>query len=129
LKSFISGSIRPFGDVPAATEVIPNICDVKLRSDADNPAGRNGRKWSRAFAAVRDDFLVADARFLPKGIDTGTANSILVKVNQTGSLTETLDAVELAQTNKYTAVLSHRSGEIEDETIADNAGLGQIGGR
>lgn len=70
---------------------------------------------------VGDDLFVTNVKFLKKGIDTGTANSILVKVNQIGSLTETLDAVELAQTNKYTAVLSHRSGETEDATIADIA--------
>ena len=70
---------------------------------------------------VGDDLFVTNVRFLQKGIDTGTANSILVKVNQIGSLTETLDAVELAQTNHYTAVLSHRSGETEDSTIADIA--------
>jgi enolase len=60
-------------------------------------------------------------KFLRKGIETGTANSILVKVNQIGSLTETLDAVRLAQNSAYTAVLSHRSGETEDATIADIA--------
>ncbi len=70
---------------------------------------------------VGDDLFVTNVKFLQKGIDTGTANSILVKVNQIGSLTETLDAVELAQTHKYTAVLSHRSGETEDATIADIA--------
>ena len=70
---------------------------------------------------VGDDLFVTNTKFLQKGIDTGTANSILVKVNQIGSLTETLDAVRLAQTNKYTAVLSHRSGETEDSTIADLA--------
>ena len=70
---------------------------------------------------VGDDLFVTNVKFLRKGIDTGTANSILVKVNQIGSLTETFDAVELAQTNKYTAVLSHRSGETEDATIADLA--------
>ena len=70
---------------------------------------------------VGDDLFVTNVKFLQKGIDTGTANSILVKVNQIGSLTETLDAVQLAQTNKYTAVLSHRSGETEDATIADIA--------
>ena len=70
---------------------------------------------------VGDDLFVTNVKFLQKGIDTGTANSILVKVNQIGSLTETLDAVELAQTSKYTAVLSHRSGETEDSTIADIA--------
>ena len=64
---------------------------------------------------------MTNVKFLQQGIDTATANSILVKVNQIGSLTETLDAVRLAQTNNYTAVLSHRSGETEDSTIADIA--------
>jgi len=70
---------------------------------------------------VGDDVFVTNVKFLQKGIDTGTANSILVKVNQIGTLTETFDAVELAQTNGYTAVISHRSGETEDATIADIA--------
>ncbi len=70
---------------------------------------------------VGDDLFVTNVKFLQRGIDTGTANSILVKVNQIGSLTETLDAVELAQDNNYTAVISHRSGETEDATIADIA--------
>ena len=70
---------------------------------------------------VGDDLFVTNVKFLQKGIDQGVGNSILVKVNQIGSLTETLDAVELAQINKYTAVISHRSGETEDATIADIA--------
>src|ERR1035437_495191 len=70
---------------------------------------------------VGDDLFVTNVKFLQKGIDTGTANSILVKVNQIGSLTETLDCVELAKTHAYTAVISHRSGETEDATIADIA--------
>ena len=70
---------------------------------------------------VGDDVFVTNVKFLQRVIDTGTANSILVKVNQIGSLTETLDAVELAQDNDYTAVISHRSGETEDATIADIA--------
>ncbi len=70
---------------------------------------------------VGDDLFVTNVKFLKKGIDTGTANSILVKVNQIGSLTETLDAVQLAQFSGYSAVLSHRSGETEDATIADIA--------
>ncbi|MDP6035914.1 MAG: phosphopyruvate hydratase [Verrucomicrobiota bacterium] len=70
---------------------------------------------------VGDDLFVTNVKFLQKGISTGTANSILVKVNQIGSLTETLDAVELAHINNYTSVLSHRSGETEDATIADLA--------
>ena len=70
---------------------------------------------------VGDDLFVTNVKFLQQGIDEGVGNSILVKVNQIGSLTETLDAVELAQENNYTAVISHRSGETEDATIADIA--------
>ena len=70
---------------------------------------------------VGDDLFVTNVKFLRKGIDQGVANSILVKVNQIGSLTETLDAIALAQENNYTAVISHRSGETEDATIADIA--------
>ena len=70
---------------------------------------------------VGDDLFVTNVKRLQMGIDTDTANSILVKVNQIGSLTETIDAVSLAQTNGYTSVMSHRSGETEDATIADLA--------
>ncbi|HEX3422454.1 MAG TPA: phosphopyruvate hydratase [Sphingomicrobium sp.] len=68
---------------------------------------------------VGDDLFVTDVKRLKKGIDEGIANSILIKVNQIGTLTETINAVRLAQTNGYTAVISHRSGETEDSTIAD----------
>ena len=67
---------------------------------------------------VGDDLFVTNVDFLSKGIELGVANSILVKVNQIGSLTETFDAVELAAENSYTSVISHRSGETEDSTIA-----------
>jgi enolase len=70
---------------------------------------------------VGDDLFVTNVDFLQKGIDEKVANSILVKVNQIGSLTETLDAVDLAHRHAYTAVMSHRSGETEDATIADLA--------
>ncbi len=70
---------------------------------------------------VGDDLFVTNVDFLKKGIDLGVANSILVKVNQIGSLTETLDAVEMAKEAQYTSVISHRSGETEDVTIADIA--------
>lgn len=70
---------------------------------------------------VGDDLFVTNVDRLQKGIDTSTANSILVKVNQIGTLTETINAVQLAMNNKYTAVMSHRSGETEDTTIADLA--------
>jgi len=70
---------------------------------------------------VGDDLFVTNTEFLSRGIETGTANSILVKVNQIGSLTETLDAIEMAKEAEYTAVISHRSGETEDTTISDIA--------
>jgi enolase len=70
---------------------------------------------------VGDDLFVTNTERLAQGIQTATANSILVKVNQIGSLTETLDAVSMAQRAGYTAVMSHRSGESEDATIADLA--------
>ncbi|HVW87993.1 MAG TPA: phosphopyruvate hydratase, partial [Gaiellaceae bacterium] len=78
---------------------------------------------------VGDDLFVTNPVRLQQGIDRGVANSILVKVNQIGTLTETIEAVRLAQANGYSAVMSHRSGETEDATIADLAvalGTGQI---
>jgi enolase len=84
--------------------------------------------WKKLTAAlgakvqlVGDDLFVTNVEFLRKGIQEGVGNSILVKVNQIGSLSETLDAIELARENRYTAVISHRSGETEDTTIADIA--------
>ena len=70
---------------------------------------------------VGDDLFVTNVKRLEKGISDGIANSILIKVNQIGTLSETIDAVRLAQSNGYTAVMSHRSGETEDSTIADLA--------
>ena len=70
---------------------------------------------------VGDDLFVTNTRRLSKGIAQDTANAILVKVNQIGTLTETLEAVEMAKQAGYTAVISHRSGETEDATIADIA--------
>ncbi|HVQ56790.1 MAG TPA: phosphopyruvate hydratase [Pyrinomonadaceae bacterium] len=70
---------------------------------------------------VGDDLFVTNVKFLRRGIEEGAANSILIKVNQIGTLTETLDAIELARTNNMTAVISHRSGETEDTFIADLA--------
>ena len=70
---------------------------------------------------VGDDLFVTNIKRLQKGIDNKTANSILIKLNQIGTLTETLDAIELAKRNGYTAVVSHRSGETEDTTLADVA--------
>ncbi len=70
---------------------------------------------------VGDDLFVTNPEILAQGIEQGVANAILVKVNQIGSLTETLDAVRLATANRYRSVMSHRSGETEDATIADLA--------
>jgi enolase len=68
---------------------------------------------------VGDDLFVTNTKRLKKGIELGVANSILIKLNQIGTLSETLDAIEMAKTAGYTAVVSHRSGETEDTTIAD----------
>ena len=70
---------------------------------------------------VGDDLFVTNTKRLQKGLDMGVANSILIKLNQIGTLTETLDAIELAKKHGYTAVVSHRSGETEDTTLADVA--------
>ena len=84
--------------------------------------------WKKLTAAmgknvqlVGDDLFVTNTTFLKKGIKLGVANSILVKVNQIGSLSETLNAIETAKEAGYTSVISHRSGETEDTTIADIA--------
>jgi enolase len=78
-------------------------------------------KVGKRVQLVGDDLFVTNARRLAEGINKGVANSILVKVNQIGTLTETIQAVQLAYQNGYTAVMSHRSGETEDTTIADLA--------
>jgi enolase len=78
---------------------------------------------------VGDDLFVTNRERLQRGIDAGVGNAILLKVNQIGTLTETLDAIELARAAGYASVISHRSGETEDTTIADIAvatGAGQI---
>ena len=78
---------------------------------------------------VGDDLFVTNTERLKRGIDSGVANSILIKVNQIGTLSETLQAIDMARGAGYTAVMSHRSGETEDTTIADLAvatGCGQI---
>jgi len=78
-------------------------------------------KLGKKIQLVGDDLFVTNVEYLKKGIDMGCANSILIKVNQIGSLTETLDAIEMAHRAGYTSVTSHRSGETEDATIADIA--------
>jgi enolase len=70
---------------------------------------------------VGDDLFVTNVQFLRRGIEEHVANSILIKVNQIGTLTETLDAIQLAHDHNYTTIISHRSGETEDTSIADIA--------
>jgi enolase len=87
------------------------------------------QRLGKQIQLVGDDLFVTDTRLLKQGIDQGIANSILIKVNQIGTLTETLAAITMAKQAGYTAVISHRSGETEDTTIADIAvatGVGQI---
>ncbi|MBF1317671.1 MAG: phosphopyruvate hydratase, partial [Porphyromonadaceae bacterium] len=78
-------------------------------------------RLGKSVQLVGDDLFVTNTRILKEGIEAGVANSILIKVNQIGTLTETFAAIELAKTHGYTAVVSHRSGETEDTTIADIA--------
>ena len=118
--------------VKSAEELVAFYADLQKRypiiSIEDGCAENDWDGWKiiteklgKTTQLVGDDLFVTNVDFLSKGIKMGVANSILVKVNQIGSLTETFDAVELAKENSYTAVLSHRSGETEDSTIADLA--------
>ena len=118
--------------VKSAEELVAFYVDLQKRypiiSIEDGCAENDWDGWKiitdqlgKTTQLVGDDLFVTNVDFLAKGIKMGVANSILVKVNQIGSLTETFDAVELAKENAYTAVLSHRSGETEDSTIADLA--------
>jgi len=99
---------------------IISIEDGMAENDWDGWKNLNQRVGKR-IQLVGDDLFVTNVRFLQRGIDEGAANSILIKVNQIGTLTETLDAIELARTNNMTAIISHRSGETEDTFIADLA--------
>tara|TARA_B100001146_G_scaffold223309_1_gene237661 strand:- start:803 stop:1648 length:846 start_codon:yes stop_codon:yes gene_type:complete len=113
-------------------EMVAYLADLSTRypivSIEDGMAEEDWDGWAALNAAigdsvqlVGDDLFVTNVQRLQRGIDAGVANSILVKVNQIGTLTETLEAVELANANGWTAVMSHRSGETEDTTIADLA--------
>jgi enolase len=99
---------------------IVSIEDGMAEEDWDGWADLTSKLADRV-QLVGDDLFVTNSERLARGIESGVANSILVKVNQIGSLTETLEAVELATRNRYTSVMSHRSGETEDVTIADLA--------
>jgi enolase len=107
---------------------ILSIEDGMDEEDWDGWAALTQRLGNR-MQLVGDDLFVTNTERLKRGIDSGVANSILIKVNQIGTLSETLAAIRLARESGYTAVISHRSGETEDVTIADLAvatGAGQI---
>jgi len=104
----------------ASAYPIASIEDGMAEDDAEGWKMLTDRLGDRV-QLVGDDAFVTNVKRLQWGIDHGIANSILIKVNQIGSLTETIDAVKLAQTSGYTSVMSHRSGETEDSTIADLA--------
>ena len=108
-----------------------SICSIEDALDQDDWEGwaELTERLGQKVQLVGDDLFVTSTKRLQRGIDDGIANSILIKVNQIGTLTETIQAVELARRNQYTSVISHRSGETEDATIADLAvalGTGQI---
>ena len=116
-------------DGPEMAEYLDKLCrDYPIRSIEDGMAEDDFEGWKAltdrigtAIQLVGDDLFVTNPQRLREGIDQGLANSLLVKVNQIGTLSETLDAVTIANRAGYTAVMSHRSGETEDATIADLA--------
>ena len=119
-------------DLKSVDEMIDYLVDLTEKypivSIEDGLAEEDWEGWKKLtdklgskIQLVGDDLFVTNIKRLQKGLDNKTANSILIKLNQIGTLTETLDAIELAKKNGYTAVVSHRSGETEDTTIADIA--------
>lgn len=119
-KSFdFAGNVKYLADL-AAKYPIYSIEDGMSEDDMEGWAALTAELGGKV-QLVGDDLFVTNPKRLADGIKNGLANSILVKVNQIGTLTETLDAVEMAHRNGYTAVMSHRSGETEDTTIADLA--------
>lgn len=109
-------------------EALPPTAKYPIISIEDGMAEDDWKGWKKLTDAigsktqlVGDDLFVTNVKRLQDGIDQGVANAILVKVNQIGTLTETINAVSLAHKNCYKSIMSHRSGETEDNTIADLA--------
>jgi enolase len=125
-KSLSSEEMVAFWADWAANYPIVSIEDGCAEDDWDGWKMMTDEMGSKV-QLVGDDLFVTNPKRLQMGIDKGVANSILVKVNQIGSLTETLDAIELARSSGYTAIMSHRSGETEDSTIADLAVATNVG--
>ena len=127
-RSLSAPDLTGYWEQLAGEYPIVSLEDGMGEEDWDGWKGLTERLGSR-LQLVGDDLFVTNTMRLKRGIDAGVANSILVKVNQIGTLTETLAAMRMARENGYTAVMSHRSGETEDVTIADLAvatGCGQI---
>lgn len=105
------------------TKLVDKYPIISIEDGLDENDWEGWQKLTKAIGdrvqLVGDDLFVTNTDYLKKGIDLGVANAILIKVNQIGTLTETLNAIEMAQKAGYTAVVSHRSGETEDTTIAD----------
>jgi enolase len=116
-------------DAAGFTEYLADLCDrFPIVSIEDGMAENDWAGWKllterlgKKVQLVGDDLFVTNTAILSQGIEQGIANSILIKINQIGTLTETFAAVEMAKRAGYTAVISHRSGETEDSTIADIA--------
>ncbi len=119
-KTLSAGEMVDLWEDWAGRYPIVSLEDGMAEDDWDGWQELTRRLGSR-IQLVGDDLFVTNTERLRRGIDSGVANSILIKVNQIGTLTETLDAIELARRGSYTAVISHRSGETEDTTIADIA--------
>jgi enolase len=124
----ITGEGKSLTPVEMADYYVALASDYPIASIEDGMAEDDAEGWKAITEKlggraqlVGDDAFVTNVKRLQWGIDHGIANSILIKVNQIGTLTETIDAVRMAQTSGYTAVMSHRSGETEDSTIADLA--------
>jgi enolase len=127
-RSLSAEELAGYWEDLAARYPIVSIEDGMDEEDWDGWAALTGRLGDRV-QLVGDDLFVTNVERLQRGINSGVANSILIKVNQIGTLTETLEAIRVARDNGYSAVMSHRSGETEDVTIADLAvatGCGQI---
>ena len=132
-KIYLRNDYNFVGDGPKDAELveaypITSIEDGMAEDDWDGWVALR-KKIGDKVQLVGDDLFVTNTKRLEKGLELNAANSILIKVNQIGTLTETFDAINLAVSNGWTAVVSHRSGETEDTTIADlvvAAGTGQI---
>lgn len=119
-KSFDSEGFADYLDALCQKYPIYSVEDGMDESDWDGWAIHTKKSGSK-IQLVGDDLFVTNTRILSRGIESGVANSILIKLNQIGTLSETLDAIRMAKDAGYTAVISHRSGETEDTTIADLA--------